>query len=134
MNDTSNSLDQGYGPSNRWWLLSLVATAYLILIQHRLVIGYVHVPLSKELGLTDTQTGYLDTFFLIPYGLSQLFVAYLSDRFQRRRVLASSLMASAVCLLAMGFAGSFYELAGLRVVLGFAAAAAVIQHRYACLA
>ncbi|GIS59483.1 MAG: hypothetical protein CM1200mP2_17080 [Planctomycetaceae bacterium] len=67
MNDTSNSLDQGYGPSNRWWLLSLVATAYLILIQHRLVIGYVQVPLAKELGLTDTQTGYLDTFFLIPF-------------------------------------------------------------------
>jgi len=125
MNETSNSLDRGYGPSNRWWLLSLVATAYLILIQHRLVIGYVQVPLAKELGLTDTQTGYLDTFFLIPYGLSQLFVAYLSDRFQRRRVLASSLTASAVCLLAMGFAGSFYELAGLRVVLGFAQSASV---------
>ena len=48
MNDTSDSLQQEYGPSNRWWLLSLVAMAYFVLIQHRLVIGYVQVfPFKK---------------------------------------------------------------------------------------
>ena len=125
MNDTSDSLQQEYGPSNRWWLLSLVAMAYFVLIQHRLVIGYVQVPLTSELGLSDSESGMLDTAFLIPYGISQLFVAYLSDRLQRRRVLAVSLLASSVCLFAMGFVGGFWQLVGLRVLLGFSQSASV---------
>ena len=125
MNDMSDSLQQGYGPPNRWRLLSLVALAYFVLIQHRLVIGYVQVPLTSELGLSDSESGMLDTAFLIPYGISQLFVAYLSDRLQRRRVLAVSLLASSVCLFAMGFVGGFWQLAGLRVLLGFGQSASV---------
>ena len=125
MNDTSDSLQQQYGPSNRWWLLSLVAMAYFVLIQHRLVIGYVQVPLTSELGLSDSESGMLDTAFLIPYGISQLFVAYLSDRLQRRRVLAVSLLASSVCLFAMGFVGGFWQLVGLRILLGFSQSASV---------
>ena len=125
MNDTSNSLDQGYGPSNRWWMLSLVALAYFVLIQHRQLVGYVQVPLSKELGLDKLQSGMLDTAFLIPYGISQLFVAYLSDRWQRRRVLTSSLIASSLSLFAMGFANGFGQLVALRITLGFAQSASV---------
>ncbi|MEC9008705.1 MAG: hypothetical protein VX877_05540, partial [Planctomycetota bacterium] len=60
MNDTSDSLQQEYGPPNRWRLLSLVALAYFVLIQHRLVIGYVQVPLTSELGLSDSESGMLD--------------------------------------------------------------------------
>ena len=116
---------QDRGPSNRWWMLFLVALAYFVLIQHRSLVGYVQIPLSEELQLTKTQTGWLDTAFLIPYAISQLFVAYLSDRFQRRRVLSVSLMASSLCLVGMSFAGSFGGLLALRIVLGFAQSASV---------
>ena len=125
MQQTPEERLREFGPPNRWWLLLLVATAYLILIQHRQLIGYIQLPLSEELGLTGAQAGVLDTAFLIPYALSQIFVASLSDRFQRRRVLALSLMASAICLLAMGFADSFHQLFVLRVVLGLAQSASV---------
>lgn len=125
MNDPPDSLQQGHGPSNRWWMLSLVALAYFVLIQHRLLVGYVQVPLSKELGLDKLQSGMLDTAFLIPYGISQLFVAYLSDRWQRRRVLTSSLIASSLSLFAMGFANGFGQLVALRITLGFAQSASV---------
>ena len=125
MNAPLNSGQHDHGPSNRWWILTLVALAYFVLIQHRSLVFYVQVPLSKELSLSKLQAGWLDTAFLIPYSIAQLFVAYLGDRLQRRRVLACSLLASAVALAAMGFVNSFYELLALRVALGFAQSASV---------
>ncbi|MAV38047.1 MAG: hypothetical protein CMJ59_21635 [Planctomycetaceae bacterium] len=125
MTDHFSSPQHDHGPSNRWWILSLVALAYFVLIQHRSLVFYVQVPLSAELSLTKLQAGLLDTAFLIPYSIAQLFVAYLSDRLQRRRVLAFSLLASALALIAMGFVNSFFELLALRITLGFAQAASV---------
>ena len=121
----SESPQSEHGPSNRWWILSLVALAYFVLIQHRSLLFYVQEPLSKELSLTKTQLGTLDMAFLIPYSIAQLFVAYLSDRLQRRRVLAFSLLASSVALAAMGFSNGLYSLVGWRIVLGFSQSAAV---------
>ena len=62
----SESPQSEHGPSNRWWILSLVALAYFVLIQHRSLLFYVQEPLSKELSLTKTQLGTLDMAFLIP--------------------------------------------------------------------
>ena len=125
MKISKSSLQHDHDPSNRWWILSLVALAYFVLIQHRSLLSYVQEPLSKELSLTKTQLGTLDMSFLIPYSIAQLFVAYLSDRLQRRRVLAFSLLASSVALAAMGFASDFYTLMGWRIVLGFTQSASV---------
>ena len=84
-----------------------MALAYFVLILHRSLVFYVQVPLSAELSLDKTQAGWLDTAFLVPYSISQLFVAYLSDRFRHRTVLTCSLLASAVALISMGFVRSF---------------------------
>jgi sugar phosphate permease len=113
------------GAPDRWWILTFVALAYFVLILHRSVIFYVQVPLSLELTLSKTQAGMLDTAFIIPYGLAQLFVAYLGDRIRRRTVLCCSLLASAVALAAMGFVHSYVELFGWRIVLGLTQAASV---------
>ena len=42
-----------HGPSNRWWILSLVALAYFVLVQHRSLLFYVQEPLSEELSLSN---------------------------------------------------------------------------------
>ena len=125
MKISKSSSQHDHDPSNRWWILSLVALAYFVLIQHRSLLFYVQEPLSKELSLTKTQLGTLDMSFLIPYSIAQLFVAYLSDRLQRRRVLVFSLLASSMALAAMGFASGFYTLMGWRIVLGFTQSASV---------
>ena len=108
-----------------WWLLTLVALDYFILVLHRKLVFYVQIPLSEELSLSKTQVGILDTGFLIPYSLAQLFVSYLGDRYRRRSVLLCSLSASVVALAAMGFVQNFSQLLLLRIVLGFAQAASV---------
>ena len=111
--------------SDRWWILTFVALAYFVLILHRALVFYVQKPLSTDLFLDKTQTGFLDTAFLVPYSITQLFVAYLSDRFRRRTVLTCSLVCSSLVLFCMGFVRSYTELVSLRIVLGFAQAASV---------
>jgi len=111
--------------SDRWWILTFVALAYFVLILHRSLVFYVQKPLSAELLLDKTQTGLLDTAFLIPYSIAQFYVAYLSDRFRRRTVLTCSLLCSAVVLISMGFVRSYAELVTLRIALGCAQAASV---------
>ena len=59
MTDHFGSPQHDHGPSNRWWILSLVALAYFVLIQHRSLVFYVQVPLSAELSLTKLQAGLL---------------------------------------------------------------------------
>ena len=59
MNAPLNSGQHDHGPSNRWWILTLVALAYFVLIQHRSLVFYVQVPLSKELSLSKLQAGRL---------------------------------------------------------------------------
>ena len=96
-----------------------------MLYLHRAVLGFIQPPLKLELGLNDEQLGWLQPAFVIPYALSQLYVAYLSDHFRRRTILIASLMASFVCLAAMAWAATFSQLLVLRVCLGFAQAASV---------
>jgi sugar phosphate permease len=114
-----------YGAPDRWFVLTLVALDYFVLILHRKVLGFIKAPLTDELVLSDAQFGWLDTAFIVPYTLSQIFVAYLSDRFQRRNVMLVSLLASVVAVAGMSFASSFALLVVCRALLGFGQAASV---------
>jgi len=114
-----------YGPPDRWFILTLVSLNYFVLYLHRGVIGYIQPPLMAELGLNDQQMGWLQPAFIVPYALSQLFVAYLSDRFRRRTILIVSLSASVICLAAMGLAATYSQLIVLRMCLGVAQSASV---------
>ena len=114
-----------FGRYECWFILALVAFDYFVLYLHRAVLGFIQPPLKLELGLSDEQIGWLQPAFIIPYALSQLVVAYWSDRFQRRTILISSLSASVVCLAAMGWANTFEQLVALRICLGFAQSASV---------
>ena len=114
-----------YGTPDRWFVLFFLAVNYAVLIMQRNGITFVLVPLKADLALSDLEVGWLQTAFLVPYGASQLFVGYLSDRFTRRNVLMASLAASLLSLAGMGLVSSFNGLVDMRIILGFAQAASV---------
>lgn len=114
-----------YGPPDRWFILTLVSLNYFVLYLHRSVIGFIQNPLIDELGLTEQEMGWLQPAFIVPYALSQLFVAYLGDRFRRRTILIISLTSSVIFLAAMGLSTNFQQLCSCRILLGFAQAASV---------
>ena len=114
-----------YGTSDRWFILGFLTLNYAVLVLQRNCINFVLRPLKAELLLNDVQVGYLQTAFLVPYCLSQFFVGYLSDQFQRRHVLMGSLGVSLLVLAGMGLVENFLALMVMRAVLGVAQAASV---------
>lgn len=114
-----------YGTSDRWFILGFLTLNYAVLVLQRNCIWFVLRPLKAELVLNDEQVGYLQTAFLVAYSLSQFFVGYLSDRFERRHVLMGSLGVSLLVLAGMGLVENFLGLMVMRAVLGVAQAASV---------
>ena len=125
MNVAKTASIGAHGPPDRWFVLSLLSVNYFTLLLHRMVLGFIQPPLIEDLQLTDTEVGWLQSAFLVPYALSQIFVGFLGDRFRRRTVLLSSLSASVLILAAMSMANSFSTLVLLRVLLGVGQSASV---------
>jgi sugar phosphate permease len=114
-----------YGVPDRWFILSLLAVNYFTLYLHRNLIQYVQPPLTAELGLTDTQLGWLDTAFRIAYAIAQIGVGYFGDRYRRRTVLLFSQATSTAILGAMGLTQNFSQLLVLRIMLAVTQSASV---------
>ena len=73
------------------------------------------------LGLTYAQSGFLVSAFTVSQGLSQLPIGALADRFPTRTVIAVGLVATAACMVAMGFAADYWQLLLALVGLGLVA-------------
>lgn len=125
MNEPNSKLNEPSDPSDRWFILLLVSLNYFTIYLHRQVINFVLPPLKVELDLSEAQLGWLNPALVIPYGVAQLFVGYLSDRFQRRNILIYSLTGSVLLLGAMAWANGFWQLVLFRAALGLAQAASV---------
>ncbi len=118
------------GTPDRWYLLSYVAVTYFSIYAHRNLINFIQpsllMPVAEGgLGLDESQLAWVGPAWQLPYCLSQLFAGYLSDRYSRRKVILCSLLASSVCLAAMGLVGNLGELLVGRALLGLAQACAV---------
>jgi len=118
------------GTPDRWYLLSYVALNYFAIYAHRNLINYIQPSLllavnEGGLGLDESQLSWVGPAWQLPYCFSQLFAGYLSDRYSRRRVILCSLLASSVCLAAMGLVNNLPELLAGRMMLGLAQACAV---------
>ncbi|MCH2129040.1 MAG: MFS transporter [Pirellulaceae bacterium] len=111
--------------SNSWFVMMWLAADYFVLYSHRRIVNFVLPPLQSELTVTDAQVGDLQMAFLVSYGLTQFFVGYLSDRFQRRLVLLFSLVGSVLSLMGMGLANGFIGLLALQILLGMSQSASV---------
>ncbi|MBP85829.1 MAG: hypothetical protein CMJ64_03790 [Planctomycetaceae bacterium] len=127
---TDSSLEHSLGPKShgipdRWFILSLLAVNYFTLYLHRNLIQYVQPPLVEDLGLTDTQLGWLDAGFRIAYAFAQLGVGYFGDRYRRKLVLLLSLGTSTVFLGMTGLAQDFTQLLMLRILLAITQSASV---------
>lgn len=75
-------------------------------------------------GVAEARQSQIIVMFLVGFGVAQLFVGAVSDRYGRRRLLLASLIGYAICSLMAGAASSFGWLLILRAAQGAAAAGA----------
>jgi predicted MFS family arabinose efflux permease len=110
----------------RKWMMALLVIAYTLNFIDRQIAGILAEPIKHDLGLTDSQLGWLGgTAFALFYTVLAIPIARLADRKDRSIILTAGLalwsLATAVC----GFAQNFVQLFLARMSVGIGEAAGV---------
>jgi len=110
----------------RWRLLALLCLVGAFNFIDRQIITVLIVPIQADFGASDTQLGLLTgLLFAGSYALASIPLATLSDRYQRKYVLAGCLSVWSMMTALGGAATSFVQLAMTRVGVAVAEAGAV---------
>lgn len=84
----------------------------------RYIFASVGPAITSELGLSDTQFGYLAGAFMVVYTLVSPLIGWLGDRYHRRRLLAFGVGLWSIATVGTALAGSFREMFFWRALLG----------------
>jgi MFS family permease len=105
-------------------VLLLLCLMYLILYIDRVNISTAAPLIKAELGLSNTELGFVFSAFAYPYALFQLVGGWLGDRFGARRTLGVCGLVVCAATVMTGAAGGFAALLAARLALGFGEGAA----------
>jgi sugar phosphate permease len=109
----------------RWLIFALICTASWLLYLHRYSWGVIKPAFRREHpGLTDTEVGWLDSAFLATYAFGQTPAGLLGDVFGTRAFLVLIVLVWSLTFAALGWAGGFWSLFGMRSAFGLGQAAA----------
>jgi MFS family permease len=101
-----------------WYALTLLAFGNLLNYLDRNIILALFEPIKDELGITDTQLGWLGSSFAIAFALGALVAGVLSDLRSRRAVIAGGVALWSGFTALGGLAGSYWQLFTTRSVVG----------------
>lgn len=108
-----------FRPGYRNYVLLILTLGYLFNFIDRQVMTILLEPIKAEFGASDTQMGLISGLaFALFYATLGVPVARLADRWSRRNVLALSMATWSAVTAACGIAGSFWQLALLRIGVG----------------
>jgi MFS family permease len=91
-------------------VLALLCLMYFITYIDRVNVSTAADAFKTELGLTNTQVGFVFSAFAYPYLAFQVFGGWLSDRFGARKTLTVCALIWAGATIATGFAGGLASL------------------------
>lgn len=104
---------------NRWYVLILLSLIYTFNIADRYVVSTVLEPIRIELHLTDSGVAFLTgvplALFYCGFGLV---IAWLADRFNRRNILAASVIIWSAFTMACGLSIKYWHLLVGRMGVG----------------
>ena len=99
-------------------VLGLLCLMYLITYVDRVNISTAADAIKRELGLSNTELGFLQSAFGYPYLLFQIFGGWVGDRFGPRRTLFLCGLVWATATILTGFAGGLVTLFLCRLLVG----------------
>jgi sugar phosphate permease len=104
--------------NNNYTVLMITWMGWVSIYLARSVLPPVLPVLTTELGLTHTQSGLLETAYLLGYIISKLPAGALSKKYGARRVLASSMIGYGAATFLIAYAQGFLHLFTLRFLVG----------------
>lgn len=99
-------------------VVGLLALLNLVNYIDRYVLAAILPRVKEELGLTDTQSGWLQTAFLVGYLVASPAFAVLARKVSRRALLATGIFVFGAATVASGYAQSFVAMLVARAVVG----------------
>ncbi len=104
--------------NNNYTVLMITWMGWISIYLARSVLPPVLPVLTAELGLTHTQSGLLETAYLIGYIISKLPAGTLSEKYGPRKVLAASMVGYGVSTFVIAYAQGFTHIFALRFLVG----------------
>ncbi|WP_345068563.1 MFS transporter [Leifsonia kafniensis] len=104
--------------SRRWWTLSVVALAQLMVVLDSTVVNIALPSAQADLGFTNGERQWIVTAYSLAFGSLLLFGGRLSDLVGRKRMFIIGLIGFAGASALGGAAGSFGVLVGARALQG----------------
>lgn len=105
------------------WALAVLTAMNLLNYIDRYVPSAVKEPLKADLQLTDAQTAWPLTAFVVVYMIASPLFGSLSDRFARRNVIAAGVALWSLATAAAAWAGGFWTFLLARALVGVGEAA-----------
>lgn len=102
----------------RWLVAGFLFVATGLSFLDRQVLSIAIIEIQKELGITNVQYGWLNTFFLVGYAIMFTLGGWLIDRYGGKRGLAISVGIWSLANIFHGLMNSFAHLASFRFLLG----------------
>ncbi len=88
----------------KWWVCGLLLLALMLNYMDRQTLSLTIVPISKELGLTNTQYGQLEKGFGYAFAIGGLVFGWLADRYSVRWIYPLVLLGWSAAGIASGYA------------------------------
>lgn len=107
-----------------WYVVVILVIAFIFSFIDRIIIAMLVEPLKADLGLTDTQIGWLQGLaFAVFYATVGLPIGRMADRFSRRAIIGWGIALWSLMTAVCGLARNFLELFLARVGVGVGEAA-----------
>jgi MFS family permease len=114
--------DEGRGYPRRayaWGVVAILVATAVLSYTDRQVLSLLVDPIRRDLGISDTEVSLLlGTAFAVIYGVAGIPFGWLADRVSRRNLILAGVLVWGIGTVACGYAGSFAELFGARVIVG----------------
>ena len=102
-----------------WYMVVMLMIAYILSFVDRYVLGLMVEPIKADLGLSDTQMGWLlGLSFAIFYTSMGIPLGYLADRKRRTWLIAAGITVWSFATFASGLARNFWHLFFARMSIG----------------
>ena len=111
----------------RWWIVVMLFVVTSINYADRAVLAITGPVLSKEIGISAVQMGYVFSAFGWSYVLAQMPGGWLLDRFGSRTVYALSIFVWSLATIAQGFVGFFAGITAIVVLFALRFAVGIAE-------
>ena len=99
-------------------MLALLMVASIVSFVDRQVVAIVVEPMKADLGISDSEIGWLYGVFAVFYAVAALPIALLADRFTRKYIIAAGIFFWSVMTIACGLSRQFWHVLWARVGVG----------------